>query len=69
MGEIYKFLGLTVGLIVHGLDFNDRKGHIICDVVYGTNNEFGFDYLRDNMVLYKEQVVQKGVKLCNSRTR
>ena len=59
MGEIYKFLGLTVGLIVHGLDFNDRKRAYNCDVVYGTNNEFGFDYLRDNMVLYKEQVVQR----------
>ena len=52
---------------MHGLDFNDRKRAYNCDVVYGTNNEFGFDYLRDNMVLYKEQVVQKGVKLCNSR--
>lgn len=59
MGEIYKFLGLTVGLIVHGLDFDDRKRAYNCDVIYGTNNEFGFDYLRDNMVLYKEQVVQR----------
>ncbi|HHY13188.1 MAG TPA: preprotein translocase subunit SecA, partial [Thermoanaerobacterales bacterium] len=59
MGQIYKFLGLTVGLIVHGLDFNERKKGYNCDIVYGTNNEFGFDYLRDNMVIYKEQAVQR----------
>ena len=49
MGQIYKFLGLTVGVIVHGLDDEQRKEAYACDITYGTNNEFGFDYLRDNM--------------------
>ena len=49
MGSIYKFLGLTVGVIVHELDDNERHQAYRCDVTYGTNNEFGFDYLRDNM--------------------
>src|SRR5262249_24809011 len=49
MGQIYKFLGLTVGIIVHGLDDEQRKQAYACDVTYGTNNELGFDYLRDNM--------------------
>lgn len=59
MGKVYRFLGLSVGLIVHGLDFNDRKMAYAADVTYGTNNEFGFDYLRDNMVIYPEQMVQR----------
>ncbi|MGB4131283.1 MAG: preprotein translocase subunit SecA [Tepidanaerobacteraceae bacterium] len=59
MGEIYKLLGLEVGLIVHGLDFEERKKAYNADITYGTNNEFGFDYLRDNMVLYKEHMVQR----------
>lgn len=59
MGEVYKFLGLDVGLIVHGLDFEQRKQAYGADITYGTNNEFGFDYLRDNMVIYKEQMVQR----------
>ncbi|MFO7152094.1 MAG: preprotein translocase subunit SecA [Bacillota bacterium] len=59
MGEIYKFLGLEVGLIVHGLDFQERKKAYSADITYGTNNEFGFDYLRDNMVIYKEHIVQR----------
>ncbi|MGI6129909.1 MAG: preprotein translocase subunit SecA [bacterium] len=59
MGTIYKFLGLSVGLIVHGLDFADRKRAYEADITYGTNNEFGFDYLRDNMVLYEDQMVQR----------
>ena len=59
MGRIYKFLGLTVGLIVHGLDFAERKAAYEADITYGTNNEFGFDYLRDNMVIYAEQMVQR----------
>lgn len=59
MGEIYRFLGLEVGLIVHGLDFEDRKKAYNADITYGTNNEFGFDYLRDNMVIYKDQMVQR----------
>lgn len=59
MGKIYRFLGLTVGLIVHGLDNNERREAYSCDITYGTNNEFGFDYLRDNMVIYKEEMVQR----------
>jgi len=54
MGKIYTFLGLSVGLVVHGLDFNERKRAYASDVVYGTNNEFGFDYLRDNMSVHVE---------------
>ncbi len=61
MGRIYKFLGLSVGLIVHGLDWEERKRAYNCDVTYGTNNEFGFDYLRDNMALRPEQLVQRGL--------
>lgn len=59
MGKVYRFLGLSVGLIVHGLDFVDRKQAYYADITYGTNNEFGFDYLRDNMVIYPEQMVQR----------
>ena len=59
MGEIYKFLGLSVGLIVHGLDFPERKAAYAADITYGTNNEFGFDYLRDNMVISPDQMVQR----------
>ena len=60
MGQIYKFLGLTVGVIVHGLDDNERRESYACDVTYGTNNEFGFDYLRDNMKYSLEQMAQRG---------
>jgi preprotein translocase subunit SecA len=59
MGKVYNFLGIDVGLIVHGLDFEQRKTAYNADVTYGTNNEFGFDYLRDNMVLHKEHMVQR----------
>lgn len=59
MGRIYKFLGLSVGLIVHGLDPEQRKESYAADVVYGTNNEFGFDYLRDNMAVRPEHMVQR----------
>lgn len=59
MGKLYRYLGLSVGLIVHGLDFDERKLAYSADVTYGTNNEFGFDYLRDNMVIYPEQMVQR----------
>ena len=61
MGKIYKFLGLTVGLAISGMNPNEKKAAYECDVTYGTNNEFGFDYLRDNMVIYKEQAVQRGL--------
>ncbi|HAG11727.1 MAG TPA: preprotein translocase subunit SecA [Desulfotomaculum sp.] len=59
MGKIYTFLGLSVGLVVHGLDFDERKSAYASDVVYGTNNEFGFDYLRDNMSIQPDQMVQR----------
>ncbi|PKM81374.1 MAG: preprotein translocase subunit SecA [Firmicutes bacterium HGW-Firmicutes-13] len=59
MGRIYKFLGLQVGLIVHGLNSAKRKEAYGADITYGTNNEFGFDYLRDNMIIYKDQLVQR----------
>jgi preprotein translocase subunit SecA len=59
MGKIYTFLGLTVGLIVHDMDTAARRKAYNCDITYGTNNEFGFDYLRDNMVIYKEDMVQR----------
>ena len=60
MGKLYRYLGLTVGLIVHGLDDTERREAYACDITYGTNNEIGFDYLRDNMVVYKERRVQRG---------
>ena len=60
MGQIYTFLGLTVGVIVHGLDDEQRKKAYDCDVTYGTNNELGFDYLRDNMKYRLEDMVQRG---------
>ncbi|MFC6334871.1 preprotein translocase subunit SecA [Paenibacillus septentrionalis] len=59
MGELYEFLGLTVGCNLHGLSHAEKQAAYACDITYGTNNEFGFDYLRDNMVLYKEQMVQR----------
>ena len=59
MGELYQFLGLTVGLNSNGLTKEEKREAYQCDITYGTNNEFGFDYLRDNMVLYKEQMVQR----------
>ncbi len=60
IGKIYKFLGLSVGLVIHDVEPSDRKASYNADITYGTNNEFGFDYLRDNMVIYKEQMVQRG---------
>ena len=59
MGRLYNFLGLSTGLIVANLDFNQRKEAYACDITYGTNNEFGFDYLRDNMVSDVSQMVQR----------
>ena len=59
MGKLYRYLGLSVGLIVHGLDNEERRQAYNADITYGTNNELGFDYLRDNMVVYKEQKVQR----------
>ncbi|MFD0870492.1 preprotein translocase subunit SecA [Paenibacillus residui] len=59
MGKIYTFLGMTVGLNLNNMDHAQKQAAYACDITYGTNNEFGFDYLRDNMVLYKEQMVQR----------
>jgi len=59
MGKLYTYLGLTVGVIVHGLEDEERQANYAADITYGTNNEFGFDYLRDNMKFYKEQLVQR----------
>ena len=60
IGRIFRFLGMSVGVIVHDLDQDQRKAAYACDVTYGTNNEMGFDYLRDNMVIYKKNMVQRG---------
>ena len=60
MGKIYKFMGLSVGLIVHDLDNAQRRAAYACDITYGTNNEMGFDYLRDNMVIHERDMVQRG---------
>ena len=60
MGRVYEFMGLTTGLIVHGLSLYEKQASYNADITYGTNNEFGFDYLRDNMVVYKERTVQRG---------
>ena len=64
MGKVYEFLGLSVGCIIHDMDQEDRKAAYNSDITYGTNNEFGFDYLRDNMVIYKEEMVQRGLHYC-----
>jgi len=60
MGKVYRYLGLTVGLIIHDLTNEERRAAYASDITYGTNNEFGFDYLRDNMVVHKEEMVQRG---------
>ncbi|HEY9012678.1 MAG TPA: preprotein translocase subunit SecA [Devosia sp.] len=64
MGQIYNFLGLTTGVIVHGMDDSERKRAYAADITYGTNNELGFDYLRDNMKYSREQMVQRGHHYC-----
>lgn len=64
MGQVYRFLGLSVGLIVHDLDYHQRKLAYNSDITYGTNNEFGFDYLRDNMVVSLDQMVQRPLHYC-----
>ena len=61
MGKLYKFLGLSVGLVIAGMEPRQKQEAYNCDITYGTNNEFGFDYLRDNMVIYKNQLVQRGL--------
>ena len=62
MGQVHEFLGLTVGVVLNGMDNDERRVAYNCDITYVTNNELGFDYLRDNMVIYKEQLVQRGLK-------
>ena len=62
MGKVYRFLGLSVGLIIAGMKPNEKQEAYNCDITYGTNNEYGFDYLRDNMVIYKNQLVQRKLK-------
>lgn len=64
MGQIYEFLGMTVGINLSGMDHASKQAAYACDITYGTNNEYGFDYLRDNMVLYKEQMVQRPLYFC-----
>ena len=61
MGKLYKFLGLSVGLVIAGMEPKEKQEAYNADITYGTNNEFGFDYLRDNMVIYKDQLVQRGL--------
>ena len=61
MGKVHEFLGLTVGIVLGGMDNDERRAAYGCDITYVTNNELGFDYLRDNMVIYKEQLVQRGL--------
>ena len=61
MGKVHEFLGLTVGVVLNGMDNKERREAYNCDITYVTNNELGFDYLRDNMVIYKEQLVQRGL--------
>ena len=61
MGKVHEFLGLTVGVILNGMDNKERRAAYDCDITYVTNNELGFDYLRDNMVIYKEQLVLRGL--------
>ncbi len=61
MGKLYKFLGLSVGLVISGMNPEEKQKAYLADITYGTNNEFGFDYLRDNMVIYKNQAVQRGL--------
>ena len=62
MGKVYRFLGLSVGLVIAGMKPNEKQDAYNCDITYGTNNEFGFDYLRDNMVIYKNQLVQRKLR-------
>ena len=59
MGKLYTFLGLTVGCVIHGISEEERRAAYMADITYGTNNEYGFDYLRDNMVIYKEAMMQR----------
>ena len=72
MGKVHEFLGLTVGVVLNDMKPEERRAAYGCDITYVTNNELGFDYLRDNMVIYKEQLVQRDLHYCiidEARTR
>ena len=69
MGKVYRFLGLSVGLIIHDLTAEQRRAAYAADITYGTNNELGFDYLRDNMAIYKQEMVQRGHSSRGSKSR
>ena len=66
MGKVHRFLGLTVGVVLNDMKNDERRQQYACDITYITNNELGFDYLRDNMVIYKEQLVQRELAYCLS---
>ena len=63
-GKVHRFLGLTVGVVLNDMKNDERRQQYACDITYITNNELGFDYLRDNMVIYKEQLVQRELAYC-----
>ena len=65
MGKVHQFLGLTVGVVLNSMESEERRAAYDCDITYVTNNELGFDYLRDNMVIYKEQLVQRGLNFAS----
>ncbi len=67
MGQVHEFLGLTVGVVFNGMDTKERQDAYNCDITYITNNELGFDYLRDNMVIYKGTVSSAWTSFCNYR--
>ena len=67
MGEVHRFLGLSVGVILNSMNPDERRAAYQCDITYATNNELGFDYLRDNMAVYEKQLVQRELKLCDHR--
>ncbi|UKI17229.1 MAG: hypothetical protein L6V87_05415 [Ruminococcus sp.] len=67
MGKVYRYLGLTIGCILHDMNNDQRREAYNCDITYGTNNEFGFDYLRDNMVIYKNEKGSERIQLCYRR--
>ncbi len=67
MGEVHRFLGLTVGVVLNAMTPDERRAAYNCDITYVTNNELGFDYLRDNMAIYKEQMVLRNLDYCHHR--
>ena len=67
MGQVHEFLGLKVGVVLNSMNSDERREAYDCDITYVTNNELGFDYLRDNMVIYKEQLVQREHEICDYR--